>query len=361
MKVANAKDKGKPVMTGKTPKGSAKKVKVENKAIDKKQSNELISKESQDTPKNVNNSAKKKLSMTKKKSKEPEQPQVEPPYDYEDDSDNENDDFGGRDLVDELSYIKIVFKEDADKAAKEAKEQEAANKKGKLRNKKDGPYEFDIPKDLMCFVCHKLMVDPMQCYKCQGIMCKVCLEKRVKEYKRCPKCSQLIVPNLLKPASMEQQYANTFIECKYKEYGCTEKFNLLEIKNHIATCVFKEMANPDNKAEEDENLDPAETLKRKRANDPVIKSRLLDYLTFSTESFAENIVPVCVTTDGLSEMANKQRANPKGGEFRKEVENIFNTFSDLNIAVDESMTEITKQVYETNSKMKALLMQSKHK
>lgn len=245
-------------------------------------------------------------------------------------------------LLLELRGIHLVFENDkyGPKMLKNAS-------KNPLSLKPDIPYEFDnIPKNLMCFLCHKLMEEPTNCYKCSTHFCKACIEESVAKYKKCPKCSCLIAANMLKPISLDNEYENTIIPCKFE--GCDGKFNLKQIREHLSECVFKEM-----------QLDDVMNVPRERYDydhDPIIKNRLISYLQKANKSLQEHFSSVSISNEEqfkmLKEVENKNFTNEI---LLPETIEIMQKFMAYNQNLEDELGDVSNKIRDTNSLIKKML------
>lgn len=95
----------------------------------------------------------------------------------------------------------------------------------------------EIPKSLLCNICKNLVKNPTKCYQCKALFCKDCLLNILEKNHKCPKCFKIISENLIKNASLDIEFKNTFIKCKYT--GCKESINLLSYEEHLNICPFR--------------------------------------------------------------------------------------------------------------------------
>lgn len=121
-----------------------------------------------------------------------------------------------------------------------------------------------------CGICLDLFNKPVSCYKCNRIFCSDCIEKRLQDYAKCPKCLNMIFFELMPSVSEDciEQYNQITIKCPYE--GCKDTFNLNEFKKHRETCVFKGKTRTDN-----QNV--CHILPRAK-EDPYMKFHMMDYM-----------------------------------------------------------------------------------
>lgn len=95
----------------------------------------------------------------------------------------------------------------------------------------------DIPRSLLCNICRELVKEPTCCYQCKTLFCTKCLLNALERKHKCPRCFKIILPDVLKPLDLTEEFENCILPCKY--IGCKEKLNLLSFHEHLNTCEFR--------------------------------------------------------------------------------------------------------------------------
>lgn len=248
--------------------------------------------------------------------------------------------------LNELSEIKLRFVDDLSPS-----KTLSPKKKGVLDNypNRSLKNEFDIPSKYICFICHKLINDPVCCYKCNMNFCKECIENFINENQKCPKCLNLIFTKMLKPLDFSKEYKKISVECPYE--GCKERFKLNEIKAHMADCIFKEKIYSDNKDDK-----PISFKRYDFKDDPYIKSRILEYTKTWNKSSVDNFTSI--STDAMEQKRRLMLLNsnkPLKENDKKELTSIHKEFVKLNTNLENDMAEIAKEIKKTNDTIKTLL------
>ncbi len=97
-------------------------------------------------------------------------------------------------------------------------------------------YEFveDLPEELTCFICMKVLCQPQLMNCCEQPFCKSCLEKWWEKNKSCPHCRS---PNfetvLLRQKS--RKVGELKVYCPNKQYGCKFILKINGYDNHLST------------------------------------------------------------------------------------------------------------------------------
>lgn len=160
---------------------------------------------------------------------------------------------------------------------KNTKAKEAIKESININFKEEAKDEsIEIPRSLLCNICHKLVKNPTKCYKCGALFCRDCLMNVLDKYHKCPKCFKVLSENLIKAAVLSKEFENTYIKCKY--IGCKEVINLFNYEEHMNTCPFKNVQNMN----EIENLHYINPLPFNE--DPYSNSPLVNYSLKKIES-----------------------------------------------------------------------------
>lgn len=207
--------------------------------------------------------------------------------------------------------------------------------------------ELNVPSYCLCYLCKGLIYEVGQCYKCHTNFCKKCLMERVTKYRKCPRCQQIISEGLIKSFSFEKDYEKIMVNCKYE--GCNEKFNLNNIVNHVNSCVFKEKPN------EHEEKD----LKRYEAqfeNDPYVKSKFFEYNKFVADTQQNLFTSLSLSNEEQSKrVADIQDPKHNKDNYRNEVEDINNIFSNINNGLLGILSGSAQSTQDTNTIIKNML------
>ena len=204
----------------------------------------------------------------------------------------------------------------------------------------------EIPKSLLCNLCHNLVKSPTKCYQCNALFCKECLFSVLNKDKKCPKCFKIISKNLLKNAKLDNEFKNTFIKCKYT--GCKESVNLFEYENHLKICAFKDIK--DNL--DIDNLVYFNTLPIK--DDPYSNSILMDYTVKKVENEIKlNNETSLLDSDEIIEKKYDDMIQGQGGEeiCRNILENGKQLENDI-LEFENKKKEMNEIIKEMQSKIR---------
>ena len=116
------------------------------------------------------------------------------------------------------------------------------------KNKKESSDDYiknNVEESLRCKVCKSLFNEPVCCYKCLSIYCFACIKRETNNHCRCPCCFNIVFSDLMiyVEANYKENYKKYNVKCPHE--GCKESLNLYEIKQHISTCLFRLVNNPD--------------------------------------------------------------------------------------------------------------------
>ena len=111
-------------------------------------------------------------------------------------------------------------------------------------------YEFveELPQDLTCSICMKVLCEPHLMNCCEQQFCKRCLEKWWKKNQSCPHCRSTDFEKvLLKQKS--RRIGNLKVYCPNKKHGCDSILKITECDNHLSTanaegCLYIEVSCP---------------------------------------------------------------------------------------------------------------------
>ena len=209
----------------------------------------------------------------------------------------------------------------------------------------------EIPKSLLCNICKNLVKSGTKCYQCNALFCQECLYSILNKNKKCPKCFKIISKELLKPLSLEHEFKNTFIKCKY--FGCKESINLLNYENHLQNCAFKNIKN-DN---EIDNLVHFNTMSLEK--DPYSNSVLMDYSISKAEKdiLLNEKISYINDNDFIENkyadiIEGKNEENP----LFKNILDTMNEFNDDVENMDKKKKAVNDEIKELQSKIKIFNM-----
>lgn len=211
-----------------------------------------------------------------------------------------------------------------------------------FRNNQKIKPEFDLPQELLCYICFKLLDEPVVCYKCKTRYCRKCMTDFLTEKLKCPKCFCVISDNLVIPIDLSNEYEKTIIQCPHP--GCKETFNLFNIRNHTIKCVFRNTKNEQREKvnkfisvpyEKDLYTKPYQLLFLKNINDNEIKTNT----NFVYDEKEQKKRFDCKNNDDL---------DVKIKDFRKNL-------SVANDNIDNIIFDIAKTTKETNDTIKKVL------
>ena len=131
-----------------------------------------------------------------------------------------------------------------------------------------------IPNEILCQICKNLLNNPTECYKCNKLFCRECLEKEIDKNKKCPCCKKFIDKNCLQNLDKEinEIYSKFYLKCPFP--FCKEKFRLDVLREHIKICDFRNLnLNNNGKNNNNFNRDGLYDFD----NDPLLKHYLMEY------------------------------------------------------------------------------------
>lgn len=210
-----------------------------------------------------------------------------------------------------------------------------------FRNNQKIKPEFNLPQELLCYICFKLLDQPVMCYKCKTRYCKKCLTDFLTEKLKCPKCFCVISDNLVIPIDLSNEYEKTIIQCPYP--GCKETFNLFNIRDHTNKCVFRNTKNEQREKvnkfisvpyEKDLYTKPYQLLFLKSINDNEIKKN---------------------TNFVYDQNEQKKRFDCKNNDLDLKIKEFRQKLNFVNDNIDNIIFDIAKATKETNGTIKKVL------
>ncbi|CAF0837846.1 unnamed protein product [Didymodactylos carnosus] len=96
-------------------------------------------------------------------------------------------------------------------------------------------------KNILCFICHNILYDPISCKTCENSFCTECIEQWLdnqRPQRRCPhQCNPFKKKNC--PPDIINQLSILIIDCCYKPNGCNENISYDSLKEHESECDYK--------------------------------------------------------------------------------------------------------------------------
>jgi hypothetical protein len=124
---------------------------------------------------------------------------------------------------------------------------------------------------IKCLICNLHLVDPLSCYKCSTNFCSKCIKAELNKHNRCPKCYDMIFPELMTNMDNEmlEGLKNKEIPCPFS--GCKDKYSIVEIRTHLELCIFRNL-----KSDKQKHVN--KIICQDANQDPLMKVHMLQYL-----------------------------------------------------------------------------------
>ena len=111
---------------------------------------------------------------------------------------------------------------------------------------------------ITCFLCEKILINPMMCMNCQKDFCKKCIDNWVQNNDKCPKgCDN---PNYQKSLLKNDLLSKLKFKCK----KCGGQVLYEEVKKHYEECKGSESIQTPETSETSEVSESSETKKLKK-------------------------------------------------------------------------------------------------
>ncbi len=175
----------------------------------------------------------------------------------------------------------------------------------------------NVEENLRCKVCKNLLVEPVCCYKCQAIYCFSCIKKETNEHSRCPSCYNIVFSDMMiiKDTEFKENYKKYEVKCPHE--GCQESYNLIEIKEHLATCLFKVVNNTEKIQKISYSNVKKVNLNFIKEDDIYLRHYLLQYTMKNYEKMISNkkkdISEIEFSNCGTSALKGSNNQNPEIG------------------------------------------------
>lgn len=185
---------------------------------------------------------------------------------------------------------------------------------------------------IKCLICNLHLVDPLSCYKCSTNYCSKCIKAELTKHNRCPKCFDMIFPELmtnLDPEMLEELKSKE-ISCPFN--GCKDKYPIVDIRNHLELCIFRNL-----KSDKQKHVN--KIISQDPTQDPLMRVHMLQYLkntncrVYNKDDFS--------STPGIE-------FSSKFPEFKSHVSNLNDHFS-------KTILELAKSTKITNEKLKSMI------
>lgn len=200
----------------------------------------------------------------------------------------------------------------------------------------------NVDKIFLCSICDSLYKDPLECYKCLNLYCTECIKKKLEEFKKCPKCFNMIFQEMMRTVDMEQMDSYKLARVKCPFVGCRENLRLKEIEEHMGICIFQDMT--ENKKK---NLN--KLIFKNDSEDPLMKTHMLNYLKEVNKSLTK------LTNNNSNNMRETKPLTLEDLGFNSMLPNLKIQMTNLNDYTSGIMGEMTKVTKLTNANLKNLI------
>ena len=99
-----------------------------------------------------------------------------------------------------------------------------------------------VPDELLCFECHRVARDPVECQDCGCLFCKNCLPEYMIFFKSpstdftCKSCKKQSTFKEISKVK-RRRIENLTVHCKFK--GCNDAIKLCMLKSHLKSCQYQ--------------------------------------------------------------------------------------------------------------------------
>jgi hypothetical protein len=185
---------------------------------------------------------------------------------------------------------------------------------------------------IKCLICKLHLVDPLSCYKCSTNYCSKCIKAELTKHNRCPKCFDMIFPELMTnlDAEMIEELKSKEIPCPFN--GCKDKYPIVDIRTHLELCIFRNL-----KSEKQKHVN--KIICQDPNQDPLMRVHMLQYLKNTN-----------------SRISNKDDfGSTQGIEFSSKFPEFKSLVSNLNDHISKTILELAKSTKITNEKLKSMI------
>ena len=101
--------------------------------------------------------------------------------------------------------------------------------------------QSNLTEELKCRICHGVLLNPMECNKCENCFCMSCLQKWLKESGTCPfKCNGTLDFKLKPHKVIRNMLTQLVLKCRNYSNGCKEEipYEKLEVHEEVE-CKFE--------------------------------------------------------------------------------------------------------------------------
>jgi len=197
----------------------------------------------------------------------------------------------------------------------------------------------NVDKKFLCSICEHLLKDPTECYKCLNLFCIECIKQKIEDFKKCPKCFNIIFRDMMRNLDMDkiENYRQARVKCPF--VGCRENLRLKEIEEHLESCIFQDMTE-----KKKEGLN--KLIFQNNSDDPIMKTHMLNFLKEINISL-KNI-----------NLNNSKVSKPLTLEdlgFKSKLSDLKDQMNNLNEYTSKTMGDMTKLTKQTNANLKNLI------
>ncbi|XP_028415398.1 uncharacterized protein LOC114538418 isoform X2 [Dendronephthya gigantea] len=127
---------------------------------------------------------------------------------------------------------------DSDFVAMKIAESEVPMERGHDPNR----FILQVKRDLLCFICHRVLKEPRICEAGEHHFCSICITQHLaKQSQTCPECKK---PLTLETLQLPQKFlinilSELRIRCDYNDRGCPEHVQLGNLEDHVIGCEYR--------------------------------------------------------------------------------------------------------------------------
>ncbi|XP_028415431.1 ras guanine nucleotide exchange factor F-like [Dendronephthya gigantea] len=208
---------------------------------------------------------------------------------------------------------------------------------------------FQVKRDLLCCICHRVLKEPRLCEAEEHCFCLSCITQYlVKVSQTCPGCRAPLTLETLKLSQrfLKKVLSELRIRCDYNDRGCPEQVKLRNLEDHVTDCKYRPTLDAEQYNSQDETRGEVTELKRRHDDIYDQVKKMKTNVKELTPSQAElNIQPYIQPL----QMARKQDQMKVGqDETKKALDEMKQTQSGINekVVKMEVSFEVIKQQME---------------
>ena len=104
----------------------------------------------------------------------------------------------------------------------------------------DDRFEQTVSQTLHCIICTNVIKDPVMCQRNEHLFCRACITIHLMGFHACPNCKEPLTVDTLTeaPRVVKELLDELKIRCDYRDFGCKEVVQLVDLERHVEKCIF---------------------------------------------------------------------------------------------------------------------------